>query len=182
MSNILLVESRTGLSIQSVDETEPLGVRHDDGFNREIVVSRAVVTALAEAEGLDLYGDDAADAALAYRAHTLSGLVAEWGNGNTFWVVSGGVARRSQATHGETFKGGPVTRHSEPKPVELPPGAVAALATASQHIADGAERVMFTRYRGEVPGGVGVGVGVADDDPRQGWTVYPAGGRLAPRV
>jgi hypothetical protein len=182
MSHILLTESRTGLSISSVDETEPLGVRFDDGMNREIVVSRAAVEALAAAEGLDLYGDDAAEAALAYRAHTLSGLVAEWGNGNTSWVVAGGVARRSQATHGQTFAGGAVTRQSAPKPVEMPRGGYEALSSAREHIDAGAERVMFTRHRGEVPGNVGVGIGVDDTDPRQGWTVYPAGGRLAPRV
>ena len=69
MSNILLIESRTGLSIRSIDASEPCGVRFEDGMNREIVVSRAAVEALAAAEGLDVYGDDAAEAALAYRAH-----------------------------------------------------------------------------------------------------------------
>jgi hypothetical protein len=154
MSHILLTESRTGLSISSVDETEPLGVRFDD----------------------------AAEAALAYRAHNLSGVVAQWGNGNTSWVVAGGVARRSQATHGQTFAGGAVTRQSAPKPVEMPRGGYEALSSAREHIDAGAERVMFTRHRGEVPGNVGVGIGVDDTDPRQGWTVYLAGGRLAPRV
>jgi hypothetical protein len=184
MSNILLIESRTGLTIQSVDASEPCGVRFDDGdgFNREIVVSRAAVDALAAAEGLDIYGDDAAEAALAYRAHLLSGMEAELGNGNTFWTVIGGIPRRSQATHGETFAGGPVTRQSEPKVVDMPRGGYEALASAREHIDAGAERVMFTRHRAEVPGNVGVGIGVDDSDPRQGWTVYPAGGRLAPRV